>query len=417
MSYKEYASKEWVGEQIAPLLEGAGSGDSNVFIVEHGKTPYADIYAAYEQGKVLVLQHAGNKPNIPINVYYDSTKSFRAPFILEDKIVWYEIDDNENWTQKETPLLGIEDFPTTLPNPADLKITSPFGQEIYNGRNEVEITIPQKLMCGLMQTDGVWQIATLDGGSVLTPEVFEMLWANGVILEVFDVETGELYPFDGISVDTGVVIFARQDGTTRKEAALQADGTVTMTESEIAGGGKFRLIREVVIPEDITTDTSGVAFAEMTNGGITFAFDTDKDGNPFECTELYIGSYAATNHTTSSFNINITRTVPEYAVGANISSDLRIGVNGNKVYSTCHILLLHTDIANNRLYSVSSGAQFGGGAYNNVQTSAKVREASGDFSSNPNWESIDKIRMINVFMSNLAAYGFAPGSTFTFYGR
>ena len=126
------------------------------------------------------------------------------------------------------------DVPQTLPNPNALIISSLLERKKYDGTAEVEITIPQKLMCGLMQTDGVWQIATLDGGSVLTPEVFEMLWVNGAILEVLDVETGELYPFDGISVDTGAVIFARQDGTTRKEAALQADGTVTVAESEFA---------------------------------------------------------------------------------------------------------------------------------------------------------------------------------------
>lgn len=54
------------------------------------------------------------------------------------------------------------------------------------------------------------------------------------------------------------------------------------------GGNEWRHIRTVTIPQNITTDTSGVAFAAGSEIGYNFAFDTDKNGEAFELNEIFV---------------------------------------------------------------------------------------------------------------------------------
>ena len=185
------------------------------------------------------------------------------------------------------------------------------------------------------------------------------------------------------------------------------------------GGSEWRFIRTVTIPEDITTDTSGVAFAEQSGGGTTFAFDTDENGKPFELTELVVYAYAATPHTISDFRINLSESVPKYVPSAILSAQLTIGTAGKLTYAVSWSTLLQFDDAeiprNKTVHSVSYGAQFAGGVKNNVQSSAKVM--TSDLGVGSQLADIDKIRRCNCLMGNLKDYGFSAGSTFSFYGR
>lgn len=170
----------------------------------------------------------------------------------------------------------------------------------------------------------------------------------------------------------------------------------------VCGISQFRFIRKVIIPEDITTDTSGVNFSAQENGGVWFGFDTDENGNPFECTELLIVSCAGGNNSHQNCNFLINRAIPTYGGGV-LSTKLNIGSNGNMVYSWSISHLMDTG------ESISYGATFGGGENNNVQSLAKALPINGDGNL--------KISKIASFASNQRGYGYLPGSWFTFYGR
>ena len=170
----------------------------------------------------------------------------------------------------------------------------------------------------------------------------------------------------------------------------------------VCGISQFRFIRKVIIPEDITTDTSGVNFSAQENGGVWFGFDTDENGNPFECTELLIVSCAGGNNSNQKCNFVINRAIPTYG-GGTLSTKLNIGSNGNMVYSWSISHLMDTG------ESISYGATFGGGENNNVQSLAKALPINGDGNL--------KISKIASFASNQRGYGYLPGSWFTFYGR
>ena len=190
-------------------------------------------------------------------------------------------------------------------------------------------------------------------------------------------------------------------------AAVDADGVPTAwvaadMPAGVCGISQFRFIRKVIIPEDITTDTSGVNFSAQENGGVWFGFDTDENGNPFECTELLIVSCAGGNNSNQKCNFVINRAIPTYG-GGTLSTKLNIGSNGNMVYSWSISHLMDTG------ESISYGATFGGGENNNVQSLAKALPINGDGNL--------KISKIASFASNQRGYGYLPGSWFTFYGR
>lgn len=190
-------------------------------------------------------------------------------------------------------------------------------------------------------------------------------------------------------------------------AAVDADGVPTAwvaadMPAGVCGISQFRFIRKVIIPEDITTDTSGVNFSAQENGGVWFGFDTDENGNPFECTELLIVSCAGGNNSNQKCNFVINRAIPTYGGGV-LSTKLNIGSNGNMVYSWSISHLMDTG------ESISYGATFGGGENNNVQSLAKALPINGDGNL--------KISKIASFASNQRGYGYLPGSWFTFYGR
>ena len=90
------------------------------------------------------------------------------------------------------------------------------------------------------------------------------------------------------------------DGAPGKSAYQYAlDGGYTGTEEEFAekmaeevpagGSGDWKKLRAFSVPTDPSADTSGVTWITNDEGGVIgFEFDTDADGNGFECSELSI---------------------------------------------------------------------------------------------------------------------------------
>lgn len=204
----------------------------------------------------------------------------------------------------------------------------------------------------------------------------------------------------------GLDVTGATAGQIVKIAAVDDNGVPTAwVPVDLASGGgigQFRHIRKVTIPEDITTDTSGVNFSERTNGGYYFGFDTDEDGNPFELTEIVIFSEAAmadVENAYSSFNIAIDNAQPEYGRSP-IRTALTVGGNGGKIFS----------MSKSTLYADGSsdayGSYFAGGSRNNVTTMPKLQTGT-----------ITKIKKIRAYGMNNSVRGFTSGSWFDFYGR
>ena len=204
--------------------------------------------------------------------------------------------------------------------------------------------------------------------------------------------------------ETGDVIFAGRN--TPYYGMKNIDGTMLKgevqegTTSETSRMSGFRHLRSVYIPSDITQDKTGVAFAEQENGGVLFAFDTDKNGDPFDITELIVVTYAASDHTGANLCVG-KGAVPQYNWSGNalIGSAAVIGTSGNKQYAWMHAHLFDDGFA------VDRGSVFGGGA------SALYSSAKRNYACTPPLDSLC------VWMVNLNGYGFSVGSEFHFYGR
>lgn len=214
---------------------------------------------------------------------------------------------------------------------------------------------------------------------------------NGVHFEEHDVSGGG-------SVDlTG---YAKEEFVT--EAIADA-----LRDFEPPTGGannQFRLIRDITIPEDITTDISGVnyIYGDEAETGVLFGFDTDANGNPFELTELVVittnaGSIATT--TTPAAKVNFTSAIPS-AIGGNGVEISGVTINGGKGHGISHIIILD----NNLCFAYQT--TFGGSTRNAVQSTSKPIDIQ-----------TDKICKISTRFQNGNYLGFTVGSQFRFYGR
>lgn len=214
-------------------------------------------------------------------------------------------------------------------------------------------------------------------------------------------DSGYTLPIATADTLGGVKPVAKTDAMTQS-VGVDANGALyTASGGGESRGGGFRLLRVVTIPESIETDASGVNFAEQPNGGVIFGFDTDEDGEPFSCTELYVISYAGTDHTASGFGISVDSDIPSDGGIAGLSTQIIIGTNGSFKYSMCLI-----DIFDDGR-SLSMGATFGGGL-SNLQTLVK-QVVQGN--------AYVKAEKVRVYMKNVIGYGFSAGSEFRFYGR
>lgn len=174
-----------------------------------------------------------------------------------------------------------------------------------------------------------------------------------------------------------------------------------------AGGGnaQFRLIRHIVIPEDITTDNSGVNFAEQSNGGVLFGFDTDKNDKPFSLSELIIFYNAGTTSKGDQLSFAMDSPIPSYGniYSNTLQTQVYIGVEGKLKQGVCQSTLFDDG------HSFGFGATFGGGGINNLQTLAKESQTQGTV-----YTKIEKMR---VWIGNYSGYGLSAGSWFKIYGR
>jgi hypothetical protein len=181
-------------------------------------------------------------------------------------------------------------------------------------------------------------------------------------------------------------------GQLLKVKAVDEKGVPTAWESADPVNVGFRHIRTVTIPEDITTDTSGVAFAEAEKGGVLFGFDRDKDGKPFAIKEFFL-KYSAGSPTESTGNIAFAnKAIPGYNNDTGFGVNRKLGTNGSK--NSGNIYFCNKFI----LYNSASGA------------GAATLEPC---LSTP----LDTFTAFSCYHHGVSGLGFAPGSTFTLYGR
>lgn len=181
------------------------------------------------------------------------------------------------------------------------------------------------------------------------------------------------------------------------------DSAIANIDIPTGGSSGFRLIRDITIPEDITTDTSDInyIYADDEQTSVLFGFDTDTDGNAFELTELIL---VTTNAGTIATTDNVARVAFDSEIPKNSSTN-GIAVYGvTKNSGTGHGINQITLLGDGNTFTVKTN--FGGGTNNAVQSSAK-----------PQNMSVNKISKIRMGTQNANKMGFTIGSQFRFYGR
>lgn len=212
--------------------------------------------------------------------------------------------------------------------------------------------------------------------------------------------------------DSSLGITGAQVGQTVKITAVDEDGKPTAWEAADGFNGfAFRRIRKVVIPEDITTGESGVAFCEMENGGALFSFDTDENGEPFDVTELFMCGQVGSEGANSYMTLIPEMRAPAYGWGAGWGTHLYVPGNGSLSYQSAWCQLISD--GGNETMIISTGVGFNGGGANNVLCNGRVL-----------WDTYSvggraplSIRAISAYIGNVTTYGFLPGSYIEFYGR
>jgi hypothetical protein len=188
-------------------------------------------------------------------------------------------------------------------------------------------------------------------------------------------------------------------GQTIVVKAVDDNGKPTEWEAVSPSAVPFRFIREVIIPEDITTDNSGVSFAEAENGGVLFAFDTDKNGNFFELNDIIVATENASTPNTSNDSLAITkRNTPGYSTES-VSIPGLVGNAGATKNGFAQI----TGLGDGRFITYQT--VWSGSAYSNVTSVAKTERVGSSF------------KAISLQLSNGRGWGFSVGSKFKFWGR
>lgn len=204
----------------------------------------------------------------------------------------------------------------------------------------------------------------------------------------------------------GVQVSGAEVGQYLRVANVDDNGVPTAWETaEMPTGGSnaFRLIRDITIPEDITTDTSGVnyIYADDEQTSVRFGFDTDANGKPFELTELLVVTTKAGTTATAD---NVARIAFDSAI-PDITSMSGITIYGvSKNSGTGQGISQITLLDDGNAFSIKTN--FGGGNMNAVQSSAKL-----------DGMKVNKISKVRVGTQNAGGVGFTIGSQFRFYGR
>ena len=178
------------------------------------------------------------------------------------------------------------------------------------------------------------------------------------------------------------------------------------------GGGEWRHIRTVTIPEDITTDTSGVIwrdFAGDGSKGYGFEFDADENGEKFDYNDLFI-EYESCSQVFGT-GTQSGAMFQSWLTGVVFQSTYfsMIPLFAAKPGSTTEGWVQITDIKGSKRHCVLGSYKEGFStvipAIYTWREPVKGIKAKGG-----------SIKAICLALSNMTA-GFAPGSKFTFYGR
>ena len=229
------------------------------------------------------------------------------------------------------------------------------------------------------------------------------------INEMIDTKLAGFVPDSGGDVD--LAITGAEVGQTVRIAEVDENGVPTAWEAvefpSGGGGSEWRHIRTVTIPTDASTDTSGVSFAEKTGSGSTdyiFAFDTDKNGKPFELSELFVKynagtTFDGTGSGRATFGMAIVSTPNTQGSNA-IDAEVQLK-SGTKV-GWFEIRYIDGNISYLSTWNMGGGANEVRGARDFVLTGKEK-----------GWIIALCLNLTN----NLSKYGFCPGSVFEIYGR
>ena len=238
----------------------------------------------------------------------------------------------------------------------------------------------------VMLTDPLGNPAIL--ANVATPEkgtdAANMSWVNKEVTE-------QSKYILGIMEDKRIKVDGAEVGQLLKVSAVDESGVPTAWETANPSAGPYRLIRKVVIPEDITTDTSGVNFAEQEKGGILFGFNTDEKGNPFSLTEFFL-LYSAAAPESSGVIAFANSSYPGYNHSSGYSMNMRVGANGSKTIGMIGFF--------NKFLVRGSGSN---------AASAVIERCIGAY--------LERMTAFGCYQANANGVGFVPGSTFELYGR
>lgn len=195
----------------------------------------------------------------------------------------------------------------------------------------------------------------------------------------------------------GVKPAAKTDEMTQAVGVDNAGGLWTLP-----GGGSWKHIRTVVIPEDISTDESNINWVEGSNGGVAFGFDTDENGNAFEYSDIFVSYNDGTLHTSVSIEITIQNSsIPYYSHSDGITSITNSGKSGALNYGWFHA------------YHICDGKWTIQSAWNSGSLYSPIQSCR-DFLS----AGFNKLSAISIgFTRNYGGYGRVAGSSYTFYGR
>lgn len=236
---------------------------------------------------------------------------------------------------------------------------------------------------------------------------------NGMAVEKIDAYTTEAV--DKFIEELNDTIYAgdihvsgAKIGQFLKVSEVDKNGVPTAWEVAEPPVAPFRLLREVTIPDDITTDMSGVSFMQAGDGtGVIFEFDADSSGNPFNVRELYI---VANVHNTSTSRAYMAELLPNgktqtFCLSVILGSFGNGGSPGND-WSYAYLQLL-------KGHFISYGWMYGGGG--SAPVNGRPLNTQTDIYG---YDVFDEgIYKIKLQLTTATTNGFSSGSTFAFYGR
>jgi hypothetical protein len=202
----------------------------------------------------------------------------------------------------------------------------------------------------------------------------------------------------------GIEVSGAEVGQFLKVSAVDENGHPTAWESADPVNAVFKHIRTVTIPNDVTTDTSGVIWeVDENTGGAVFTFDTDKDGNDFVYNELFIVYKCCS---TNSNNVTPALVGPDLVTRYWTQECIPLAVGKTNAFTTGWAALFRVPGTD---YCIPMGAYNNNGGTPILTNMSSVRDAL-KYRKNAS--------AISLLDSNSSTNpGFAVGSTFDFYVR